>query len=106
MSAQAVSRNSNINFKTAFDQEPLPERPREMRALPHHFFGSLNIPGMFNLIYIPSEFMGSLRDQVQAERLGDIEGSYENWLKILEMPFNTTSSLFSNVDLIVKLLSY
>lgn len=103
MSALAIHRNPNINFGVALDPKPTPKR--EMRELPHHYFGPLNIPGIFNLYHIPSEFIATVRDQFEAGRLGDTEGSYDNWLKIFEAPLNLISSLFSNVELAVKLLS-
>ena len=87
MSAQAIRNNLNLNFQDVFGRTGT-ERPRDIRVLPHHYFGSLNIPGIFNLFHVPSDLKATLQDQYQAEKLGDIEGSYDNWLRIFEMPFN------------------
>lgn len=62
--------------------------------------------GFCNISCLPCTCISRIRDLYRAEKLGDNEGVVENALRIIEMPFNMTSSLFNAVDLFFKALLY
>jgi hypothetical protein len=67
---------------------------------------SPSLPGICNIFSLPCTCAARVRDLYRAEMLGDNEGVFENTLRILEIPFNFTSSLCNAIDLIFKGLLY
>ena len=62
--------------------------------------------GVCNIFCFPCTCAARIKDLFQAEMLGDNEGVFENALRILEIPFNLTSSFFNGIDLFFKALLY
>lgn len=55
--------------------------------------GYTNIPAITNLIYAPYEGFQSIKAMIQAEKIGDHEGVFENGLRIFSTPFSIINSL-------------
>jgi len=64
------------------------------------------LPGACRLFSMPCECVQRIREIYRAQSLGDNEGVVENVLRIVELPFDMTSSLFNGIDLLFKGLLY
>lgn len=64
------------------------------------------LPGMCRIFSLPCECAQRVREVYRAQSLGDNEGVVENVLRIIELPFDMTSTLFNGLDLLFKGLLY
>lgn len=100
-----VALRSNSNYYSQ-GWNPVQSGPSiEMAIEPRPGLGP-GTSGLFNLYYVPRDFILSIQDQIHAINLNDREGSRENWLKILEAPFNIIVSIFNAINFVSKTLIY
>lgn len=64
------------------------------------------LPGVCRIFSLPCECAQRVREVYRAQSLGDNEGVFENSLRIIELPFDMTSSLFNGLDLLFKGMLY
>src|SRR5580700_10183500 len=100
----AIANSTYSNFSLHRLGDPSPVEP----VLPHTYFGQglSSIISLVNLCYAPFDFSASLKDRSEAERVGDTEGSFENWLRIIEAPFNIVASIGYNLENLQKIFIY
>src|ERR1700681_2198501 len=65
-----------------------------------------HLPGVCRIFSLPCECFSRIMEVYRAETLGDNEGVFEHTLRLIEMPFNATSSLFNVINLLFKGLLY
>lgn len=102
MTAISRSAYSNFNFN------PLRGAPPAEPIVVRTYLGQglSCTTNLINLLYAPCDFVFSARDQIEAEKVGDVEGSYENWLRIIAAPLNATASMSYNAPNIQAFLTY
>lgn len=54
--------------------------------------GNNNIPGILQIFYAPSEFYYGIKASIQAFKIGDREGIFENILRVTQAPLNFIAS--------------
>jgi|GEM_PF-4170245 len=101
----SIALHSNSNYYSQSWSAAESEAAREAFLEPRPALGQ-GASSFFNLYYVPRDFILSMEDQAQAGILRDAEGSHENWLKMIEAPFNIAASAFSTIDTISKALIY
>jgi hypothetical protein len=101
----SVALHSNSNYYSQSWNAEQSESSKEAFLEPRPALGQ-GTSGLFNLYSVPRDFILSIEDQARAGILRDTEGSHENWLKMIEAPFNIAASAFSAIDTISKVLIY
>lgn len=91
---------------SAITNQKTPPSSYTGHAQPYLGQGWINAPSFLNFYYLPIDFIKSVKDQIIANKLGDQEGSLENYLRIVEAPFNISSSTLTTISSVCKILSF